>query len=168
MGFLYLGVDMKLKKQEKLLLKGRAKLIVTDPKTGKVIKIIESKNLIVTVGKQYVADMLIDKDAAHDVGLTHQAIGTSATAPALNDTQLGAEAARKALTSKSRVGIEITLSTFFTAAESSYNIKEAGVFGHASASLTANTGKLLSRWLVSYDNSAGNYDLTFDWIGTIG
>jgi len=157
-----------MKQKERLKLKGRAKLTVTDPKTGKVIKVIRSKNLIVTVGKAFIGDMLIDKDADHDVGLVRQAIGTSDIAPSIGDTTLGAEAARKAITTRSRNGKEITCSTFFTAAESTYNIKEAGVFGSALATGATNTGELLSRWLVSYDNSAGHYDLTFDHILTIG
>jgi len=128
--------------------------------------IIEGLNLITTVGKGLVGDMLIDA-SGYDTGLTYQAIGTSNTAPTVSDTQLGAEAARKAVTSKSRSGNEITLSTFFTAAESSYNIQEAGIFGH-DASSTPNSGVLFSHWLVNFDNSSGAYDLTFDYVLTIG
>lgn len=152
---------------EELSIKGEARLTVTDPKTGRIIKVIKSKNLIVTVGKQFIGDMLIDKDAGHDIGLTYQALGTNDTAPATGQTTLVAEAKRKAITSKSCSGTVMTLSTFFTASESDIFVKEAGVFGHASATVTLNTGKMLSRWLVSYDNSAGNYDLTFDWVLTI-
>lgn len=158
----------ELKTKENLELKSRIRLRVTDPKTGEVVEIIESENIIVTVGKAYIGDMLIDADADHDTGLTYCAIGTDNTTPVIGDTTLGTETARKAITSKSRVTNEITVSTFFTAAESTYNIKEAGIFGHASATASADTGNLLSHWLVSYDNSGGTYDLTFDYVLTIG
>lgn len=158
---------MRLKVEDRLPLKGCARLIVTDPKTGKVVKVIKTKNVICTVGKGLVGDMLIDK-GGYDTGLTFCAIGTNATAPTANDTQLGTEVKRKQITSKTRSGNEVTLSTFFTSAESSYNIKEAGVFGHSTATGAANSGIIMAHWLSSFDNSAGNYDLTFDYVLTIG
>jgi len=151
-----------------LQLEGHATLTVTDPKTGKVIKRITTHNLIVSVGKYYLGDMLIDKDAGHDTGLTYTAIGTDNTAPVIADTTLGSEQNRKQITSRTRNAKEITLSTFFTAAESTYNIKEAGIFGHSTATGSADSGKLFAHWLVSYDNSGGNYDMTFDYVLTIG
>jgi len=135
---------------------------------GRTIYLVkEGHNLITTAGKQLIGDMLID-ETGYDTGLTYQAEGTDDTAPAVGDTTLGAEAARKAVTSKSRSGNEITYSTFFTAAEANDNIKEAGIFGHSTASATPDSGILFAHWLVSFDNSGGNYDLTFDYILTIG
>jgi len=90
------------------------------------------------------------------------------TAPALGDTQLTTETARKAITSRTRSGNVVTFSTFFTAAESTYNIKEAGVFGHSTASAAANSGVLASHWLVSFDNSGGLYDITLDLTWSLG
>lgn len=158
---------MDLRHTDKLKLRGKARLIVTDPKTGEVVKIIETKNVICTVGKYLVGDMLIDK-SGYDTGLTYCAIGTSDTAPVAGDVKLTAEANRKPITSKSRTGNEILLETFFTAAQSTYNIKEAGIFGHSTASATPDSGIIMSHWLVSYDNSAGTYDLTFQYTETIG
>lgn len=152
----------------KLYLEGRATLTVTDPKTGKVVKRITKHNLIVSVGKYYLGDMLIDKDAGHDTGLTYTAIGTNNTTPVVGDTTLGSEQNRKQITSRTRNAKEITLSTFFTAAESTYNIKEAGVFGHSTATGSSDSGILFAHWLVSYDNSGGNYDMTFDYVLSIG
>lgn len=159
---------MKKIESNTLKLSSHVRLTAYKKGTKEVVAVIESKNLIVTVGKQFVGDMLIDKDSDHDTGLTWCAIGTNNTTPAITDTQLGTEVNRKQITTRSRSGIDITLSTFFTAAESTYNIKEAGEFGHASATSTPNSGKLLAHWLVSFDNSAGNYDLTFDYVLTIG
>lgn len=122
-------------------------------------------NLVVSVGKTLVCDMLIDDE---DTGLTYHAIGSDNTTPAVADTTLTAEEARKLWTSRSRAGNQITLSVFYTAAECGYDIKEAGVFGSATASGAADSGVMFSHYLQTYDNSGGEYDLTFDYVLTIG
>lgn len=152
---------------DKLKLKGRTRLIVSDPKTGKIVRIIKGKNIVCTAGKQQIGDMLIDV-ADYDTGLTYQAIGTGTTVPTAADIKLTTEANRKVFTNKARIGIEIIFSTFFTAAQCTYNIKEAGVFGHSTAGGDADSGIIMSHWLVSYNNSAGLMDLTFEYILTIG
>jgi len=123
------------------------------------------ENLVVTVGKGMVAAWAIDDETT---GLTYHAIGTSATAPVIGNTALGTESARKIFTYRGYTGNIVTLSVFYTAAESTYNIKEAGVFGGAAASATAGSGTLFSHYLQSYDNSGGLKDLTFDYELTIG
>ena len=128
---------------------------------------ISGENLIVTVGKQLVGDMMIDV-AGYDTGLTYHAIGTTATAPVIADTTLTAEAARKAVTAKSRLVNVITYSTFFTAAESTFAILESGIFGHSTASAAADSGILFSHYLVSFDNSGGLYDITMTYVCTLG
>ena len=117
-------------------------------------------NLIVTGGKVLVADLLIGDVTT---SLTYHAIGTDNTAPAVGDTALTSEAARKAFTTKLNSSNEITLSCFYTAAQSSYDIKECGIFGGA-ASAVADSGTLFSHYLQTQDNSAGNFDLTFDYV----
>jgi hypothetical protein len=120
-------------------------------------------NLVVTTGKQLVGDILVDVEST---GLTYHAIGTGTATPAIGNTQLGAEVKRKVWTARSRSGPSVDLSVFYLAAESTYYIKEAGVFGGSTASSTANSGTLFSRYLQSYDNSGGTYDLTFDYTVT--
>ncbi len=157
---------MKKKVKDTLRITGRVKLTVSDPKTGRVVAQIKTKNLICTVGKQLVGDMLIDL-AGYDTGLTYCAIGTSTTAPTIADIVLGAEAARKAITSKARVGNDITFSTFFPSGDCTFDIQECGIFGHSTAGAGADTGVLFAHALIAYDNGAGSYDLTFDWTITI-
>jgi len=135
-----------------------------DQAKGDLISDITVKNLIVTLGKGLVADLLID---VVGTGLTYHAIGTSATAPALTDTVLGTEAARKAFTVRGRAGNVVSLSVFYTKAECTFNIKEAGIFGGALASSTPGSGTLFSHYAQAEDNSAGTKDLTFDYDLTI-
>ena len=155
-----------MKIRDYLQAKGYVRLIATHPITGKVLDVIDIDNLIVTVGKELVGRMLID-EAGYDTGLTYCAIGTNAAVPLVINTLLGTEVARKAITSKTRASNIITLSTFFTGAESTFNIKEAGIFGH-DADGTPNTGDLFARALLAYDNSGATADITIDWIITIG
>ena len=95
---------------------------VLDP--GEIVEVIEGENLIVTVGKAFLGNMLIDLDAQHDVGITYCALGSDNTAPAAAQTQLvdegGGAAMRTAVTSKTQAVApntnQYTWSTIFTAA----------------------------------------------------
>ena len=148
-----------LKIKENVQICGRWRLTARHVKTGEVI-VLEGENLIVNVGKYLVGRMLID-EAGYDTGFVNQQIGTNNTAPAVGDTTLTAWAATKAITSKTRLLNVITMSTFFTAGESTFNIKEAGIFGHTAGAI------MFSHWLVSFDNSLGVYDITLDYVLTI-
>lgn len=122
------------------------------------------KNLVTTVGLRMVGDLLIDDETT---GITYHAIGTDATAPASGDTTLGSEQNRKQVTTRTRASQTITLSTFYSSSESTYNIAECGLFGGASATASADTGILFSHYAETYDNSSGSYDLTFEYEVTV-
>lgn len=155
-----------LKQKEQLPITAQWRLTARNRLTGEVI-VKTGKNIIVTVGKELVGDILIDK-TGYNTGLTYQAIGSSDAAVGIGDTTLTVEEARKSVTYKSRTVNVLTYSTFLTAGESTYNIKEAGIFGHSTASVTPGSGILFSHWLVAFDNTAGTYDLMFDYVLTIG
>lgn len=133
----------------------------------RIVAVRHSHNIIVTSGKVLVARMLID-DAGYDTGVTYCAIGSDSTAPAVGDTTLTAEENRLTVTSKNRVVNAVTYSTFFTAAQSTYYVREAGLFGHSTAGAGADSGEMFNHALVSYDNTAGSVDLTFDIVITFG
>lgn len=160
----------RLFKEEQLPFRYNWRLTAYYKGTNKVAKVLEGENLIMTVGKQQVGDMLIDT-AGYDTGITYCALGADNTAPAVGQTQLvdegGGAAMRLAITYKSRLINVITLSTFFTAAQSTLAIEEAGIFGH-DADGVENSGIMFSRWLVSFDNSGALYDITVTYILTIG
>jgi hypothetical protein len=131
---------------------------------GELIFSQSKHNLVVSSGKALVGDLLIDDEST---GITYTAIGTGTTAPALTDTTLATEVARKIITDRVRSGATISLSTFFLASECTYAIKEIGFFGGASASASADSGELFCRILENYDNSAEENDLTFEYSLTI-
>lgn len=157
---------IRIQEREGLDLTGRWRLTARHKVTGETI-VKEGPNLRVTAGKVMLANALIEWGGVNP-RLTYCAIGTDDTAPVVGDTALGAEVARKTIASRlpEETGVEKTFSTFFSAGESTYNIKEAGIFGD-DAGAGSGSGTLWSHWLVSFDNSAGNYDITLDYILTV-
>ena len=153
---------MRRRAPESLCIRGHVRLWAR----GHIVA--EADNLIVSTGKALVSDMLIDT-SGYDTGLTYTAIGTGTAAPAVGDTTLGTETARKAITLRERAANVLLLQTFFPAADCNVFLKEVGVFGHSTASATPDSGVLFARTLLSYDNSGGSpSDLTLDWEITIG
>lgn len=121
-------------------------------------------NLVVTTGKQLMAELLTGEEGT---GIAYHEIGTGTTTPALTDVALTTFSVRKAVTQAARSGNQVQVSTFYLASECTLDIKEAGVFGGDAAAAGEGTGKMLCHYLQSYDNSAGTYDLTFEYTLTI-
>jgi len=120
-------------------------------------------NLFVNVGKYLAIDFLLGLTRT---GLTYHAIGGYDNTPAVTDTTLYLESARNTITSASRSGTQMILSTYFSAAMSTLYIKEAGVFGNG-ATAALNSGDLFCRYLQAFDNSDGLNDLTFEYTFTL-
>jgi hypothetical protein len=135
--------------------------------SGEVVYRVENHNIICNEGLILVAGFAVDESAVYDVGITYCEIGTSSTAPAAGDTTLTAYHGRKAITSASRTNYEDTFATFFTAAQSTCAIEEAGMWGGSNAAAGEATGLLFSHFLVSFDNSAGLYDITVTYVLTV-
>ena len=156
-----------MKEENTIEIKGKARLTVTKKGTNEVVKVIESKNIICNEGKKLITGFLADESAVYDVGITFMEIGTGTDAPLVGDTTLTTYSARHALTSAVSTANVLTASFFWTAAESTFDIKEAGVWGGDDAAAGEATGLLFNHWLISFDNSGGLYDLTFEAIITL-
>jgi hypothetical protein len=91
-----------------------------------------------------------------DVSIKYVAVGTSSTAPAAGDTQLGAEVFRKALTSSSSPATGQGMFTLYLAPGDavSVGIQEVGWFAGAGASGTANSGVLIAHGLYAHTKLA--------------
>ena len=120
-------------------------------------------NIVVSSGLNLIALRLIGTSLSD---LTWHAIGTGATAVFPSDSALVTEAKRLALATRSISANVATLTVFYWASESTFHIKELGIFGGAATS-TPGSGTLFSRALYDYDNSAGSVDLTFDYVLTL-
>jgi hypothetical protein len=170
---------MEVKERNKLVMSGRGILTATKKGTrkydekgnlidsGEIVEVVESPNIICNEGLVLVAGFTIDESVTYDTGITYCEIGTGDTSPAAGDTTLTTYHGRKAVTSKSRASYELTIATFFTAAESTANIKEAGMWGGGDAAAGEATGLLFSHFLVSFDNSGGSYDVTISYVLTV-
>ena len=123
-----------------------------------------SFNTITLVGKELVSDFVIGVSVN---GLTYCAIGTDNAAPTDGDTQLGAELYRQIWDTRTRINNGITLSVLMAGANCTGHILEGGVFGGV-ASGTPNSGTLFSHFLQDYDNSVSAFDLTFEYLLTVG
>ena len=124
-------------------------------------------NIICNEGLLLMAGFVIDESSTYDIGITYCEIGYGDTTPAAGDTILTTYHGRKVVTSKSRSNYELTISTFFTAAQATVAIEEAGAWGGGNAAAGEATGLLFAHWLASFDNSGGLYDVTITYILTI-
>jgi len=144
--------------KEDIKIKGTVHVTHRD-KDGKVKGKFTIPNLVVTAGKQWVADQMDDVSSL--AKMSHMAIGTSSTAPAVGDTTLGAEAARVSLSGTVRAGAVVTFSATFGAGTGTGAIVEAGIFNNVTG------GTLLSRVTFSVVNKAAGDTLSIDWDITV-
>jgi len=170
---------MELIKKNKIEITGKGILTATKAGTrkfdkngkmidpGEIVTVIETPNIICNEGLLLVAGFLIDESAVYNTGLTYCEIGTDGTAPAAGDTTLTAFHHRNAVTNDSRSSYADTFSTFFTAAESTAAIEEAGIWGGGDAAAGEATGLLFAHWLASFSNVGGLYDITITYVLTV-
>lgn len=146
---------------------GKLVLIFKNTITGNIRKYIY-KNMFVTYGKNAIAQRLSGQS---DVGnITYCAVGTGTTAPALGDTALETEIARKLVSTSSYSGNVASFTTFFTTAEGNGSLREAGLFGNGvgrTASGTPGSGQLYCRSNINRTKTSGD-TLTIVWELTIG
>lgn len=110
-------------------LKGHVVAEVFGP-DGKLKQREETDNLILTAGKNMIADRLL---ASPTLGVpTHMGVGTSGTAPAAGDTTITGET-RVALTSKTRSTNVVTFVGDWAAGQATATLQEVGLWDAASA-----------------------------------
>lgn len=137
---------------ELLNMKGKLKIELN----GEVVQ--EVDNLVVTVGKNFVASRMTGTSPAV---MSHMAIGTTNTAAAAGDTALAAEAARVALASGTTSAAVVTYIATFPAGTGTGAIVEAGLFNAASA------GTMLCRTVFAVINKGAADSMTITWTVTV-
>lgn len=125
---------------------------------GNVKQTAKVPNLVVTVGKTFIASRIVGTSAST---MSHMAIGTSSTAPAAADTTLGTEAGRVTLTSATSANNVVSYSANFGAGVGTGAIVEAGILNAGTA------GTLLCRTTFAVINKGANDTLTINWNVTI-
>ena len=135
-----------MKIESKIEITGIHKFIFRDAKTGKILRQKVYKNLIMNVGKNMVANRLAGTGNSCDI--TYGAVGTSAAAPAADDTTLGTELDRVAVTAISASGSIVNVVCFFGASDGNGTLTEFGHFGEA-ATGAADSGTILNHVVIS-------------------
>lgn len=102
------------------------------------------RNIVVTVGRSVIAQRLANVTTYTGI-VNYGALGTSSTAVANADTQLGTEVFRKLVASASYTTNVAFVDFFYTAADTNGTYQEFGTFIDGSGS--ANTGQLFSHVL---------------------
>ena len=117
----------------------------------------EVPNLVVTAGKNYVADRIKNNSTV----MSHMAIGTGTAAAAAGNTALGSESARTALTSSTVTDNEIVYVDTFAAGTGTGAITEAGIFNASSG------GTMLCRTVFDVVNKGASDAMTITWTVTV-
>ena len=119
----------------------------------------ETNNLVVTAGKNWVADRMKGTNAA----MSHMAIGTGTTEALAAQTALVTELDRNALTTSGGTvsNNTITYECTWAAADGTGAITEAGIFDAASS------GDMLARTKFDVVNKGADDSMTITWTITV-
>ena len=118
----------------------------------------ETKNLVVTAGKNFVASRMKDTTKA---AMTHMAVGTGTTAAAAANTTLVSETDRNALTSTTVTNNAIAYVATWAAGDATAALTEAGIFNASSG------GDMLCRTVFSVVNKGASDSMTITWTVTV-
>lgn len=140
-----------------LKITGALSIVLTGP-DGQVKDTREIPNLVVTVGKNFIASRMVGTASAI---MSHMAVGSSSTAPAAGDTALGTELGRVALTSGTATTNVATYVATFGTGVGTGGIQEAGIFNAASA------GTMLCHTTFAIVNKGANDTMTITWTVTV-
>lgn len=142
---------------ENLQASGSLRVVVTGA-DGQVKAEHDFKNLVVTVGKNFVASRMVGTASAV---MSDMAIGSGTTAAAVGDTALESELGRVTLTSGTASGAVATYTATFPAGTGTGAVTEAGIFNASSA------GTMLCRTVFSVVNKGADDAMSVTWTVTI-
>lgn len=143
--------------QDQLKASGALRVVLTGP-DGVVKEEHEFKNLVVTVGKNFVASRMVG--VASNV-MSHMAIGSDSTTPAAANTTLGTELGRVALASSVATNNVVTYTATFPAGTGTGAVVEAGIFNAGTA------GVMLCRTTFAVVNKGADDAMSVTWTVTI-
>lgn len=148
---------MEYKTEDTLKMTGDLTVTLFDAE-GKVKDKRDLKNLVVSAGKTFIASRMVGTAQAI---MSHMAIGTGTTTPAVGQTTLTTEAGRVTLASSSSSSNQVTYTATFPAGTGTGAITEAGVLNAASA------GTMLCRTTFPVVNKAAGDSIAVTWTVTV-
>lgn len=144
--------------QENLKAHGELTISVFD-RNGNLKEAKKVPNLVVTVGKNYIASRMVGTSSTVMNGM---AIGTGTGTPIAGDTTLGTEAGRVALTAFTASTNTVTATATFPSATGTGAITEAGIFNNSTSG-----GTMLCRTTFPVVNKAAGDSIAITWVVTV-
>lgn len=128
---------------------------------GQVKKDLLIPNLVVTTGKNYIAQRM--KETGRPSEMSHMAVGTNNTAALVADSTLGTEIGRVALATAGGVVSNnvVTYNATFLPGTGTGAITEAGIFNASSS------GTMLCRTVFAVVNKGADDTMSITWTVTI-
>lgn len=145
-----------MQQQEILKLKGELRVVLN--KEDGTTEQFDHTNLVVDTGLNFIVERMASAD---DSVMSHMAIGEDNTAAAAEDTTLGNEAGRVALTSTTVSTNTVTYVATFGAGTGTGAITEAGILNASSS------GTLLCRTVFPVVNKQSGDSMTITWTVTV-
>ena len=144
---------------DSIKMKGRLNIVLTGP-DGEVKEQHEVDNLVVTVGKNFIASRMKDATAT---AMSHMEVGTGTTAAAVGDTalQTAVASSRVTLTSTTVTTNSVAYVATFPAGTGTGALTEAGIFNASSS------GTMLCRTVFSVINKGAADTLGITWTVTV-
>jgi hypothetical protein len=144
---------------ETVSMRGDVVIEVFDQITGAFKERREIKNLVVTVGKNFIASRMVGTASAV---MSHMAIGSGSTPAAPGDTALGSELGRVALTTPpSATNNVVTHAATFPAGVGTGAVVEAGIFNAAGG------GTMQCRTVFPVVNKGADDAMQITWTVTV-
>jgi len=142
--------------QESIKAKGELSIKLFGP-DGKLKAEQNVPNLVVTTGKTFIAARMVGTPTA----MSHMAIGSGTTDPAVGDTALQTELGRVSLTSSTSTGAVVTYVASFGAGTGTGAVTEAGILNASSG------GTLLCRTEFATVNKGADDSMSITWTITV-
>ena len=120
---------------------------------------IEIPNLVVTAGKNHIAQRIITNS---ETIMSHMAIGSGLTTPAAANTTLVTELAREALTTTTVSTSNVTYTATFGAGVGTGSVTEAAIFNASSS------GTMLCRTTFPVITKSSSETIAISWTVSVG
>ena len=124
-----------------------------------LVQQINIPNLVVSAGKQHIAQRIASNS---ETIMSHMAIGSGVTTPALSNSTLVTELARQSLTLTSVDSFNITYTATFAAGIGTGSITEAGIFNNGTS------GTMLCRTTFPVITKGASDTIAISWTITVG
>ena len=135
--------------------------IVLRAEDGFIKESLHVDNLVVTVGKNFIASRMI---GTSPTVMSHMAVGTATAIPATSDSTLGTEVGRAAfMVAAAAAGNVVTYTASFAAGVGTGALTESGIFNASGAG----AGIMLCRTTFPVVNKGASDTLTISWNVTV-